>query len=461
MIFVRMNSIRDNFSWVITNIYVPNSKVNRARFWKKIEEGRNDFKEDTWILMGDFNTPLNDNENLGGILSPNDSRADLYNFISNQGLIDLDLQGVNYTWSNQWTGIHKIESNLDRALITHQWLISCNCTISSFPKVGSKHFPLLLEINPLNVPRHFPFRFEKMWIKHLDLERRISDWWNINIEGTAMFKVPKKIINIEDKIKHWNKDVFGDIFQQLNKMKSHLAAIQEDIQSQGLTKSMKLDEQQAPISFHDLIDKEEIYWRQRSCVDWLKEGDKNTKFFHLTNLKHRATNQIAKISKNNQEIHKEEEIKNATISHFSSLLSANNNLDICNQNSLLEAIPSLVSLDQNKFLEAIPSNKEIKETFFSFDGDKALGPDGFPMFFFQIFQQIIESDLTNDIKEFFGCISLLKEINDTFLALIPKIVGANSFDQFKHISLWNSFYKILSKVLTSRILKILPLLISP
>ncbi len=65
------------------------------------------------------------------------------------------------------------------------------------------------------------------------------------------------------------------------------------------------------------------------------------------------------------------------------------------------------------------------------------------------------------VQEFFGARNLLKEPNGTFLVLIPKILGADSLDKFKPISLCNLFYKIISKVLTSKLLSILPLIISP
>lgn len=64
------------------------------------------------------------------------------------------------------------------------------------------------------------------------------------------------------------------------------------------------------------------------------------------------------------------------------------------------------------------------------------------------------------IQEFFGARSLLKEVDSNFLVLIPKVPGADSLDKFRPISLCNSLYKIISKVLTSRLLKILPLITS-
>lgn len=101
-------------------------------------------------------------------------------------------------------------------------------------------------------------------------------------------------------------------------------------------------------------------------------------------------------------------------------------------------------------MTTIPTNEEVKPAIFSFDGSKAPGPDGFPLFFFQWLWEIVEEDVVNAIKGFFGSRSLLKELNASFLVLIPKKPGANNFEAFRPISLCNSLYKIISKVLTSR-----------
>ena len=66
----------------------------------------------------------------------------------------------------------------------------------------------------------------------------------------------------------------------------------------------------------------------------------------------------------------------------------------------------------------------------------------------------------DDVKEFYGAKRMLKEINSTFLCLIPKKIGVDSQDQFRPISLCNSIYKIISKFLSLRLFIFIPSLIS-
>lgn len=83
------------------------------------------------------------------------------------------------------------------------------------------------------------------------------------------------------------------------------------------------------------------------------------------------------------------------------------------------------------------------------------------MFFFQTFWHVMEKDVLDGVKYFFGARNLLKELNSTFIVLIPMFVGAEAMDCFHPISLCNSFYKTISKVLTLRLLSIFPAIISP
>ena len=56
---------------------------------------------------------------------------------------------------------------------------------------------------------------------------------------------------------------------------------------------------------------------------------------------------------------------------------------------------------------------------------------------------------------------MLKSLNSTFLALIPKKEGANQSAQFRPIALCNFVYKITTKFIVKRLKPLLSTLISP
>ena len=56
-------------SWFLMNIYAPNNKKQRKCYWHKVEEMVQKLDIKKGIIMGDFNSPLADEEKLGGVAS--------------------------------------------------------------------------------------------------------------------------------------------------------------------------------------------------------------------------------------------------------------------------------------------------------------------------------------------------------------------------------------------------------
>ena len=95
-----------------------------------------------------------------------------------------------------------------------------------------------------------------------------------------------------------------------------------------------------------------------------------------------------------------------------------------------------------------------------FNGDKAPGPDKFPMAFFQVCWDIIRCDIMEVIRYFHARGTFATSLNATFLTLIPKKPEAVEVKDFRPISLVGGVYKIVSKVLANRLKSVLPILIS-
>lgn len=83
--------------------------------------------------------------------------------------------------------------------------------------------------------------------------------------------------------------------------------------------------------------------------------------------------------------------------------------------------------------------------------NKAPGPDGFTIEFFTTSWDLVGSDLVEAVQEFFVNGTLHRQVNATVIALISKFPGASSLKEFRPISLCNTVYKIISRLLANRL----------
>lgn len=108
-----------------------------------------------------------------------------------------------------------------------------------------------------------------------------------------------------------------------------------------------------------------------------------------------------------------------------------------------------------------PSEEEIKTALFNMALGKAPSPDGFRPIFFQKSWDILGHRLIQLVKDVFTSRVVPPNLNETFICLIPKKKGPTEVTDFRPISLCNTVYKIISKLLVNRLRPILPNVISP
>ena len=121
----------------------------------------------------------------------------------------------------------------------------------------------------------------------------------------------------------------------------------------------------------------------------------------------------------------------------------------------------LITDEENDLLVAPFSEEEIKEVIFGSYADGAPRPDDFPFLFYQKFWNVIKSDFMNLVRKFeIGELDITR-LNYVMLTLLPKEPDATDLKKFRPITLINCSFKIFSKALNNRLIKISERLISP
>ncbi|KAK0575315.1 hypothetical protein LWI29_037124 [Acer saccharum] len=105
--------------------------------------------------------------------------------------------------------------------------------------------------------------------------------------------------------------------------------------------------------------------------------------------------------------------------------------------------------------------QDVKHSLFDIGAFKELGPDGFPAVFFQNYWSSCKKDLIKLATDCFQKGNIPSDINQTIISLIPKVPNPTSMTQLKPINLYNTIYKIVSKILVQKIRPLLPNIVSP
>jgi hypothetical protein len=376
-------------------------------------------------------------------------------FIEDLNLVDLPLGGGGrFTWSSGTA--NPSLSRIDRFLISSDWEDQFPDVVQSMlPRPLSNHHPILLETGKLTGGK-CSFKFENMWLKTEGFVDRVKTWWSsYPFIGSPSFVLASKLKALKEDLKFWNKHVFGDINLKQLQLMAELSQIDEKEERGGLSTTERNNRKAVVGELDKLAHLEEISWRQKSHVLWLKEGDNNTKYFHKMANSNRRRNYMHKVEVDGIVHETDKEIRDNVVSF---------NKDLYQEKESWR--PSVDGLEfhfngaaESSHLERKFDREEVFQVLKDLQGDKAPGPDGFSMAFFHKCWEVVGDDIM-DLFEFHTHCKFEKSLNATFIALIPKKKDALNIRDFRPISLVGSMYKLLSKVLANRIRLVMESLIS-
>ena len=208
---------------------------------------------------------------------------------------------------------------------------------------------------------------------------------------------------------------------------------------------------------------EESFFRQKSRIRWMGEGDFNTSFFHSVTIVRNASNAIKHLLKSNGSFTSSlQEVHELAIDHFSAFLTRIRGQYCPALPGFLNFLIPLTCSDVHQAALLSPfSGEDIRLCLFKMPLNKTPGPDGFSVEFFKSTWSIIGSELITGVLKFFQDSFMPTALNSTSLVLIPKRPGAEELKDFRPVSCLNTVYKIISRMLTNRLKVILPDLILP
>eukprot|EP00253_Pinus_taeda_P013489 PITA_13489 len=410
----------------VYNVYALNQYREKEMCWNTLEASIEEEQNNNLIIAGDLNLVMHANEKRGGNFTPDPSRSRLEAIMQEHDLVDI------------------------RPKNRHSNILNVS---------ASNHYPITLTLHSHCQLGPIPFKYCAIWNRIPAAKDVVRQAWVQHVEGSPNYIWETKLKRVRQALKNWARNNYQEHEKNKKKIKQDLEEVQQRTEVLGLSQQAKEQETRLYSQLSQTIRDEETKWRQKSRQLWLQEGDKNTSYFDKQATVRKARNTVSTIMDNEGNcFNTQASIKEATTKHFNNLLTEDKGVE--DYSSMLQHLFKGVTQEMNSSLRKEVEEEEIQAAIWSLHPDKAPGPDGFPICFYREYWQMIKKDLLKMIRWVLKKGKMGGFTNSTYLALIPKENRPSTFSRFRPISLCNSAYKIISKILASRLKPHLPSLIS-
>ncbi|XP_050217409.1 uncharacterized protein LOC126668246 [Mercurialis annua] len=357
--------------WRFTGFYGFPSETDKFKSWDLLAKLGSE-SHGAWLIGGDFNEILWQKERVGGRHREERKMQAFREVLANCNLRDLGFKGSQFTWSRGNGDRELIFERLDRIVGNGEWsTLFPNYYALTLLRKNSDHAPILLESSnrrAVHRRRKKVARFESMWIRRDDCENVIKASWNTT--NGALLPMCDRTSSYMNDLQVWNKDVVGNLSEKIQRKRKQLLGLQQNAANRSQYQQIRCVEGE----LDELLRCEETLWMQRSKALWLKDGDKNTAYFHQKASQRKRRNHIDGLF-NSDGIwcEGENEINGAATAYFQQLFTSSNPT---NMGGALAGISKTLSTDSIHLLSSQYTREEVVRAINQMHSHKAPGPDG-------------------------------------------------------------------------------------
>jgi hypothetical protein len=202
--------------------------------------------------------------------------------LDDYGLADLGFTGPKFTWNNRQSAEDHVKVRLDRAVANACFLaLFDDCSVENLVTTTSDRLAILITLSKINVLQHRApiqagFRFEAAWLRAPDYTEVLEKAWMENAcESHSLHSTWSTLQQVAGSLKTWSHESFGVACNKIRKLEQKLKHLRF-----SALDADQLEIRQLEKDLCEMFEWEEVMARQHSRVDWLREGDRNTAFFH-------------------------------------------------------------------------------------------------------------------------------------------------------------------------------------